>query len=65
LEFGIAQELNIRKTCFFHQLDLIPDRDRAAYSLRPGVGTFGQGTGQLFTQSSFNFEVRQNLIPIE
>ena len=41
-ERGAPEVLDLHKTGGLEMLDLIPDRDRASDSLRPGVGVPGQ-----------------------
>jgi hypothetical protein len=41
-ETGHSPELDLRESRILHQNDLIPDRDGAAYSLRPCLGASRQ-----------------------
>jgi len=47
LEPGGAEALNLDKTGGLEEESLVPDRDRAAYSLRPGLAATEQMAGQL------------------
>jgi len=52
-EGSITCERDFYKACSLHQLDLVPDRDRAAYSLGPGFRALCQMGRQLL----FNYHV--------
>ena len=45
-----SPELDRGESCFFHQPQLVPDRDRPADSLRPGLKTARQFCGQIILQ---------------
>ncbi len=43
-------EFNVSETCLGEELQLVPDRDRSAYSLRPGLGARRELGGQLLLE---------------